>query len=131
MADILDELGAYILRNLRLFAHPDQSHVQGADVGWRGKIRIDGTMFSWMGHDNDSPTANITGLQLTPTRTIYTMQVGPISLNVTFLSPIEVRNVAVCDYSCPCLGLMLSADMRSRIAFRLDEAVSPVLLCGR
>ena len=47
-------------------------------------------MYNWMGHDNDSPTANITSLRFTPTRTIYEMQVGPMNLTVTFLSPIEV-----------------------------------------
>ena len=49
-------------------------------------------MYSWMGHDADSPTANITGLQITPTRTIYEMVVGPMNLTVTFLSPIEVSH---------------------------------------
>ena len=65
--------------------------LQGADIGWRGKIRIDGTMYSWMGHDVDSPTANSTSVTITPTRTIYTMHVGPMNLTITFLSPIEVR----------------------------------------
>ncbi|KAH9942534.1 uncharacterized protein BXZ73DRAFT_41320 [Epithele typhae] len=61
----------------------------GPDVGWRGKVRIDGTMYTWMGRDLDSPSANITSVQVTPTRSIYTMQVGPMTLTITFLSPLE------------------------------------------
>ncbi|KAH9930467.1 uncharacterized protein BXZ73DRAFT_77912 [Epithele typhae] len=62
----------------------------GPDLGWRGYIRIDRTMYVWMGDDPDSSAlANITAVQVTPTRSIYTMQAGPMSLTVTFLSPLE------------------------------------------
>ncbi|KAH9915014.1 uncharacterized protein BXZ73DRAFT_81449, partial [Epithele typhae] len=59
------------------------------DLGWRGKIRIDGTVYNWMGGDLIPPTANITAVQVTPTRSIYSMQVGPMTLTITFLSPLE------------------------------------------
>ena len=59
-------------------------------MGWRGKIKIDGVTYTWMGHDLDSTIANVTNIQLTPTRSIYTMQTGPMNLTATFLSPIEV-----------------------------------------
>ena len=73
--------------------HTLTQRIQGPDVGWRGKIRIDGKMYSWSGHDLDSPSANITSLEITPTRTIYNMQVGPMNLVVTFLSPIEASGI--------------------------------------
>ena len=35
--------------------------------------------------------ATVTNVQITPTRSIYTMKAGPVGLTVTFLSPVEVR----------------------------------------
>ena len=77
----------------RPLRHHLTQRTQGPDVGWRGKIRIDGKMYTWMGRDQDSPSANITGLEITPTRTIYNVQVGPMNLVVTFLSPIEASSI--------------------------------------
>lgn len=61
--------------------------------GWSGYIRVDGSSFVWLG--NLLPTTNLTNLAITPTRTIFTLQAGPMQLNVTFLSPIEVRRVSI------------------------------------
>ena len=61
-------------------------------IGWSGKIRVDGTTFSWMGQDNiGNGSATITDVQITPTRSIFSMQAGPMNITVTFLSPVEVR----------------------------------------
>ena len=61
-------------------------------MGWAGKIRIDGATYGWMGNDNiPSNHSNITNVQITPTRSIYTMEAGPMNFSITFLSPIEVR----------------------------------------
>ena len=62
-------------------------------LGWRGKIRVDGEVYSWLGlldPSNPETSANLTGTQLTPTRAIFTITAGPMNLTVTFLSPIEV-----------------------------------------
>ena len=60
-------------------------------MGWAGKIRIDGTTYAWLGQDGiDNASATVTDFQITPTRSIFAMQAGPMNLTVTFLSPIEV-----------------------------------------
>ncbi|TFK80597.1 hypothetical protein K466DRAFT_605206 [Polyporus arcularius HHB13444] len=59
-------------------------------MGWTGKIRVDGATFQWMGEDGAADgIATVTDIQITPTRTIFTMQAGPMNLTVTFLSPVE------------------------------------------
>ncbi|KAI0372113.1 DUF1793-domain-containing protein [Pilatotrama ljubarskyi] len=58
-----------------------------AVMGWEGMIRIDNHTYTWLGQEYD-PT-NITNVQITPTRTIYTMEAGPMNITVTLLSPIE------------------------------------------
>ncbi|RPD75342.1 hypothetical protein L226DRAFT_534905 [Lentinus tigrinus ALCF2SS1-7] len=63
---------------------------QQSIMGWAGKIRVDGTTFSWMGQDGiGNGTATVTDIEITPTRSIFVMQAGPMNLTVTFLSPIE------------------------------------------
>lgn len=63
-----------------------------------GLIRIDNNQsFVWLGVSPPG-TPNFTyptlmNIQITPTRTILTLAAGPFDLNVTFLSPIEVRNI--------------------------------------
>ena len=62
-------------------------------LGWRGKIRVDGKTYSWLGGiDTMDPEMNatVTGTLFTPTRTIFTITAGQMNLTVTFLSPIEV-----------------------------------------
>lgn len=62
-------------------------------MGWTGKIRVDGATFQWMGENGAADgIATVTDIQITPTRTIFTMQAGPMNLTVTFLSPVEVRS---------------------------------------
>ncbi|KAJ8483511.1 hypothetical protein ONZ51_g4652 [Trametes cubensis] len=59
-------------------------------MGWAGKIRVDGQTYSWLGDDYGPPfVANVTNVQITPTRSIFVMQAGPMNVTVTFLSPIE------------------------------------------
>lgn len=64
------------------------------NLGWVGYIRIDGQTYRWLGQvgssDNSTQASNMISRQITPTRSIFTMQAGPMVLNVTFLSPIEV-----------------------------------------
>ena len=63
---------------------------------WQGLLLVDGKPYEWLGDWKDGGTtpapvaaANLTRFSVTPTRTIFEMQAGPMSVNVTFLSPIE------------------------------------------
>lgn len=58
-------------------------------LGWAGIIQVDNVAYKWLGADTVSKTANLSGIQVTPTRTIYTIQAGPMDVIVTFLTPIE------------------------------------------
>ncbi|KAI0353838.1 DUF1793-domain-containing protein [Trametes cingulata] len=63
---------------------------QKSIIGWAGIIRVDGQAYEWMGNDYTPPsTANITSVQITPTRSIFVIQAGPMKVTATFLSPIE------------------------------------------
>lgn len=60
-------------------------------------MRIDGTSYEWLGTTTEYGGAtNLTATTITPTRTVFTIQAGPMDLNVTFLSPIEVRLGRIC-----------------------------------
>ncbi|KAI1795669.1 hypothetical protein LXA43DRAFT_991614 [Ganoderma leucocontextum] len=61
----------------------------GAIMGWAGKIRVNGTTYKWLGQDATGTPANVTNVQITPTRSIFVMQAGPMNVTVTFLTPIE------------------------------------------
>ena len=60
-------------------------------MGWAGKIRVNGTTYKWLGMDGSGTPANVTNIQITPTRSIFVLQAGPMNVTITFLSPIEVR----------------------------------------
>ncbi|KAI0705087.1 hypothetical protein C8T65DRAFT_240266 [Cerioporus squamosus] len=62
----------------------------GPIIGWAGRIRVDGVTYSWMGSDGIwNSTADVVDIQITPTRSIFVMQAGPMNITVTYLSPIE------------------------------------------
>ncbi|KAM5540219.1 hypothetical protein V8D89_006038 [Ganoderma adspersum] len=60
-------------------------------VSWAGRIRVDGTTYQWMGSDPSgiSGNTNVTNIQITPTRSIFVMQAGPMNITITFLSPVK------------------------------------------
>lgn len=73
-----------------------QTHLNG----WAGLIRVDGTTYRWLGLPLNMNTSTLISTQVTPTRTILTVQAGPMELTVTFLTPIEVRRIPraiLCD----------------------------------
>jgi len=52
-------------------------------------IRVDGTVYTWMGKPVGPPLVNQTAFEYTATKSIFTMNVaGLVEMNVTFLSPI-------------------------------------------
>jgi hypothetical protein len=67
---------------------------------WEGLIRIDGILWQWMGGDGGlASTPKKTSTQMsfiTPTRTVFELLAGPIVMNITFFSPIEVRVSSIC-----------------------------------
>ncbi|KAF7335620.1 hypothetical protein MVEN_02216900 [Mycena venus] len=62
--------------------------------GWAGFIKVDGVPHQWLGHYNAENASTLLGITVTPTRTILALQAGPMQLNVTFLSPIEMIGYA-------------------------------------
>ncbi|KAH9913165.1 uncharacterized protein B0H18DRAFT_1126524 [Fomitopsis serialis] len=66
----------------------------GSVLGWVGLIRVDGSTYRWLGNNFDMTGSvgagcNVTFTEVTPTRTIQTVQAGPMNMTLTFLSPIE------------------------------------------
>lgn len=53
-------------------------------------IRVDGQSYRWIGNAASDNTRTVTS-EITPSRSIFRLEAGPIQLNVTYLSPIEVR----------------------------------------
>lgn len=62
--------------------------------GWYASVRVDGVAYQIMGAQGtfpSMPSANQTVVIVTPTRSTYLLNAGPVIVNMTFLSPIEVR----------------------------------------
>ncbi|KAJ7775994.1 hypothetical protein DFH07DRAFT_951896 [Mycena maculata] len=58
-------------------------------LGWAGYIKVDGLAWHWLGDPVPGNASTWISTAVTPTRTILTVQAGPMLLNVTFLSPVE------------------------------------------
>ncbi|KAF7378283.1 hypothetical protein MSAN_00253700 [Mycena sanguinolenta] len=65
------------------------------NLGWTGFIKVDGTAYHWLGSPPEGNASAWIQTQVTPTRTILTVQAGPMLLNVTFLSPIEPSDLGL------------------------------------
>ncbi|KAM5545433.1 hypothetical protein V8D89_000471 [Ganoderma adspersum] len=54
-------------------------------------IRVNGTTYKWLGNDPaaSNTSAKVTNIQISPTRSIFVMEAGPMNVTVTFLSPVE------------------------------------------
>ncbi|KAJ3517821.1 hypothetical protein NLJ89_g243 [Agrocybe chaxingu] len=67
---------------------PTVSNGQG--IGWVGLVRVDGkASYEWQGNQGGFLPTNTTALYMTATRTVFTIQAGPVEFNVTYLSPVE------------------------------------------
>ncbi len=53
-------------------------------------IRVDNQGYQWMGSSGFNFTRTATS-EITPSKSVFRLEAGPITFNVTFLSPIEVR----------------------------------------
>ncbi|KAJ7927321.1 hypothetical protein B0H13DRAFT_2556868 [Mycena leptocephala] len=58
-------------------------------LAWAGYIKVDGLTWHWLGNPGPGNASTWLATEVTPTRTILTVQAGPMRLNVTFLSPVE------------------------------------------
>jgi hypothetical protein len=66
----------------------DTKHWTGASQPIAGLARIDGKTFRFMGaRPRGVPAMEQTGLEVTPTRTIYTFQAEQVTLTLTFFTP--------------------------------------------
>ncbi|KAF8168510.1 hypothetical protein B0H34DRAFT_646042 [Crassisporium funariophilum] len=63
----------------------------GRTLSWIGSVRVDGTYYEWLGNEVNSTTqfAPTIASYITPTRTVFTVEAGPIQFNTTYLSPVE------------------------------------------
>lgn len=55
-------------------------------------IRVDGRLYGLLGTGGGNETT-IQATFITPTQTTFTLRTGPVDLNLTFLSPIEVSQL--------------------------------------
>nr|GAT53591.1 predicted protein [Mycena chlorophos] len=63
-------------------------------TGWCGYARVDQVAYHIWGDPIPGNASTWLGTTITPTRTIFTVQAGPMELNITFLSPIEPADPA-------------------------------------
>ncbi|KAF9042247.1 hypothetical protein BJ165DRAFT_260171 [Panaeolus papilionaceus] len=64
-------------------------------------VQVRDRQWQWLGYrDNGSDIWNATalGVSISPTRTVLTMQAGPVSFNATFLTPIEPHNMSTLSF---------------------------------
>ena len=74
-------------------------------MGWAGKIRVDNVTYAWLGGGRGPNFSIVTNVLITPTRSIYVMEAGPMNVTVTFLSPIEAgtqTNIRISDSLLTC-----------------------------
>lgn len=56
-------------------------------LGWDGFIRIDNQTYQWLGGSYNSTRTVMS--TITPTKTIFRIEAGPVQFNLTFFTPIE------------------------------------------
>ncbi|KAI0248912.1 hypothetical protein BJV78DRAFT_1378612 [Lactifluus subvellereus] len=67
-------------------------YITQAFPGRTALVRIDGVTHSIFGQLAYATQTSVIGRNVTPTRTVFTFQIGPIALTATFFSPIEPGN---------------------------------------
>ncbi|RMZ04257.1 hypothetical protein D0862_05374 [Hortaea werneckii] len=61
----------------------------GAITGWTGFIRVDNTTYTWLGNPLPLPqVVDQASYEYTSTRSKFELQAGPVTMDVTFLSPV-------------------------------------------
>lgn len=71
-------------------------HWTGAIQAMAGMVRVDGAPYRLLGTAPASvPAAEMAGLEVTPTRTVYTMEAGAVRVTMTFCSPLLPDDLGV------------------------------------
>jgi hypothetical protein len=91
-----------------------------------GLARIDGKTWRFMGDDpRELPAMEQTGLQVTPTHTIYQFQAGQVSLTVTFFTPAFPKDLDVLSRPVTYLTVSASGQGEHDLSVLID--VDPVI----
>ncbi|KAL0952523.1 hypothetical protein HGRIS_006784 [Hohenbuehelia grisea] len=64
-------------------------------LGWGGYMRIDDVNYQWLGTNGPGNKTSLMNTIITPTQSIFTIQAGPLEVNITFLSPIEPHDLVL------------------------------------
>ncbi len=62
--------------------------------------RVDGIGYILQGVHTNYTASNVVAAFITPTRTIFMMDAGPVRLNLTYLTPIEVSHLVFSQITC-------------------------------
>ena len=101
-------------------------HWTGARQPIAGLARIDGQTYRFMGAEPRSvPAMEQTGLEVTPTRSIYTFQAGGITLTVTFFTPALPRDLDLLSRPVTYLSFSARGEGEHEVALLVD--VDPVI----
>ena len=70
----------------------------GAIKGMAGMVRVNGQTYEFIGSPENDPigsklVAKQTGLKVTPTQSIFTLEAGPVELTVNFFTPIDPKDL--------------------------------------
>ncbi|KAJ4485238.1 hypothetical protein J3R30DRAFT_3282917 [Lentinula aciculospora] len=104
-------------------------------VGWSGLMRVDGALYEWLGGAIEGPdlrlannatakAAKLIGVQIKPTRSILSLQAGPMAINVTFLSPIERSNLVLQSFPFTYVYMNLSSTDGNPHSIQLYEDIT-------
>ncbi|HEY1767355.1 MAG TPA: DUF4965 domain-containing protein [Terracidiphilus sp.] len=104
----------------------DTKHWTGARQPMAGLARIDGHVFRFMGaQPRGVPAMQQTGLEVTPTRTIYTFQAAQVTLTVTFFTPAFPKDLDVLSRPVTYLSFAAGGTGAQDVTLLLD--IDPVI----
>ncbi|HEY1647569.1 MAG TPA: DUF4965 domain-containing protein [Terracidiphilus sp.] len=104
----------------------DTKHWTGARQPIAGLARIDGQVFRFMGgQPRGVPAMEQTGLEVTPTRTMYTFQAAQVTLTVTFFTPAFPKDLDVLSRPVTYLSFTATGTGAQDVSLLLD--VDPLI----
>ncbi|MFP5236294.1 MAG: glutaminase domain-containing protein [Acidobacteriota bacterium] len=104
----------------------DTAHWTGKPQPIHGLVRIDGKAYRFMGAEpRDVPAMQQTGLDVTPTHTIYRFQADGVQLTVTFFTPALPRDLNVLSRPVTYLTLTAQSAAPHTVSALID--VDPVI----
>jgi Domain of unknown function (DUF4965)/Domain of unknown function (DUF5127)/Domain of unknown function (DUF1793)/Domain of unknown function (DUF4964) len=104
----------------------DTKHWTGAPQPITGLARIDGQTYRFMGAmPRSAPAMQQTSLEVTPTRSIYTMQAAQVTLTLTFFTPAFPSDLDLLSRPVTYLTLSVTGEGAHEVALLFD--VDPVI----